>query len=47
MPAFKDWVEEEECVKENQKKGSEVSGGPGEGSVMETKEVESFNKERE
>lgn len=47
MPKFKDWVAEEECVKENWQKGLEVSGDPGVGTVMETKGVESFNRERE
>lgn len=40
MPAFKGWVEKEECVREEEKEGLEVSGDLGGSSVMETKEVE-------
>lgn len=46
VSASTEWVEKEERVTEKQKEGSEVFGDPREGSVMETKKVESFNRER-
>lgn len=43
MSAFKDWMEKMECVRKEQKEGSEVLGVPGGSSVTETKEIDSKN----